>query len=120
MLHCACTRNSNTADATVKRDKAGKTTAGTYDTLLEGLETAGQLRKIKREVAYAVKQTVHKKALIGQKPQLHTRRVTLVLCNDATDEEVSGSTTIAVLTPLCLLDTHTYCVAAAALTRMHA
>eukprot|EP00953_Heterococcus_sp_UTEX-ZZ885_P029877 15824-Heterococcus_DN1.PRE.2 len=67
-----------------------ETTASTYDTLLEALATAGQLRKIKREVAYAVKQTVHKKALIGQRPQLHTRRVTLVLCNDATDEEIEA------------------------------
>jgi hypothetical protein len=104
MLHCACTRNSNTADATVKRDKAGKTTAGTYDTLLEALETAGQLRKIKRDVAYAVKQTVHRKALIGQKPQLHTRKVTLVLCNDATDEEVSSSSSITTV----VFDASTY------------
>jgi hypothetical protein len=69
----------------------GKTAAGTYDTLLEALETAGQLRKIKREVAYGVKQTVYRTALIGQRPQLHLRKVTLVLCSDATDEEVSSS-----------------------------
>jgi hypothetical protein len=93
VLHCTLcshTHNSNTADATVKADKVGKATAGTYDSLLDNLERAGQLRKIKREAAYGLKQNVYKKAQIGQTPQLHNRVITLVLCNDAADEEVSS------------------------------
>jgi hypothetical protein len=74
----------------VKSDKVGKATAGTYDSVLEGLERAGRLRKIKREAAYGLKQNVYRKVLIGQRPQLHLRVITLVLCNDATDEEVSA------------------------------
>jgi hypothetical protein len=77
----------------VKADKVGKATAGTYDSLLDNLERAEQLRKIKREAAYGLKQNVYKKAQIGQRPQLHNRVITLVLCNDATDEEVSSNST---------------------------
>jgi hypothetical protein len=86
----------------VKADKVGKATAGTYDSLLDNLERAGQLRKIKREAAYGLKQNVYKKAQIGQRPQLHNRVITLVLCNDATDEEVSSNSTSSIAVVIML------------------